>query len=188
MRPFHICEQQYLPSLRSPLDPILVAEIGYYAQRGEPLTIKGLLLLNLGAPATVHRSSAEANRGHAIYFEEFTRQMVRNFETNQSVCVLAVRSGLLFWLLSLFRGQFKTPPAIRLHGVVGLSRAATDDEIALWRRRVHRLRLTRGHEIVWANMRTVRDVTFTRADAIHIGEMTRDCWARFDGCAARSRV
>lgn len=34
---------------------MLIAEIGYYQERGRPLTIKGLLLLKLGAPATVRR-------------------------------------------------------------------------------------------------------------------------------------
>ena len=48
--------------------------------------------------------------GSAIYFEEFTRRMPLNFRDNQNVCVLAVRSGLVFWLWSLLRGRFPTPP------------------------------------------------------------------------------
>ena len=118
--------------------------------------------------------------GHAIYFEEFTARMPRNFASNQSVCVLAVRSGLLFWLGSLVRGSFATPPAIRLHGTVGPARAATVEERKLWDRRVGRLSFTRGYQLMWANMRTVRDVYFTRADEIHMGAMTRRCWAAFD--------
>jgi len=118
--------------------------------------------------------------GQAIYFEEFTQRMPLNFRDNQHVCVLAVRSGLAFWLWSLFRGGFKTPPAIRLYGTVGASRAATDDEIHAWQRRVGRLRFTRGHRMMWANMRTVRDVYLTRAEGIHLGEMTRECWIPFE--------
>jgi hypothetical protein len=117
--------------------------------------------------------------GRAIYFEEFTQRMPLNFSGNQHVCVLAVRSGLAFWLWSLFRGGFRTPPAIRLHGSVGAPRAATSDEIRAWQRRVGRLRFTRGHRMMWANMRTVRDVYLTRAEGIQLGEMTRECWARF---------
>jgi hypothetical protein len=117
--------------------------------------------------------------GRAIYFEEFTRRMPLHFRDNQSVCVLAVRSGLRFWLWSLVRGAFDSPPAIRLHGTVGAPRAATGPEIAAWQRRVGRLRFTRGHRLMWANMRTVRDVYLTRAERIYLGEMTRDCWARF---------
>jgi len=117
--------------------------------------------------------------GRAIYFEEFTQRMPLHFRDNQNVCVLAVRSSLTFWLWSLFRGGFKSPPAIRLHGTVGAPRAATADEIRAWQRRVGRLRFTRGHRMIWANMRTVRDVYLTRADGIHIGEMTRECWSSF---------
>ena len=118
--------------------------------------------------------------GHAIYFEEFTRAMPRNFQDSQQVCVLAVRSGLIFWFWSLLRGGFNTPPAIRLHGTVGAVRKATEDEIRLWQRRVGKLRFTRGHQMMWAQMRTVRDVYFTRAEGIHIGAMTRDCWQEYE--------
>jgi len=124
--------------------------------------------------------------GHAIYFEEFTQRMPIHFRGNQNVCVLAVRSGLAFWLWALLRGGFRSPPGIRLHGTVGASRAATGDEIRAWQRRVGRLRLTRGHRMMWANMRTVRDVYLTRADGIHIGEMTRECWATFGADAVKS--
>lgn len=118
--------------------------------------------------------------GRAVYFEEFTQRMPMNFSGNPHVCVLAVRSGLFFWLWSALRGEFRTPPAIRLHGTVGDARPATDDELRQWFRRVGNLRGTRGYQMMWANMRTVRDVHFTRADAIQIGAMTRDCWKAFD--------
>jgi hypothetical protein len=118
--------------------------------------------------------------GHAIYFEEFTTRMPYNFATNQNVCVLAVRTGSLFWLTSLLRGSFETPPAIRLHGQVGQARAATKDECALWRRRVRRLSLTKGHRMMWADMRVVRDVHFIRAEGVRMGAMTRRCWISFD--------
>lgn len=117
--------------------------------------------------------------GHAVYFEEFTRRMPLNFASNQHVCVLAVRSGLVFWLWSLMRGEFRTPPAIRLHGTAGAARPATEEELHAWHRRVGRFRRTRGYQMMWANMRTVRDVYFTRADAIRMGAMTRGCWEEF---------
>jgi len=118
--------------------------------------------------------------GHAVYFEEFTQRMPANFASNQHVCVLAVNSGLAFWLVSLIRGGFRTPPAIRLHGTVGAARLATEDEMRQWHRRVGRFRRTRGYRMLWANMRTVRDVHFTHADAIQVGAMTRSCWEAFD--------
>ena len=47
--------QKHFPCLQSPIDNALIVEIGYYQEQGRPLTIKGLLLLKLGAPATVCR-------------------------------------------------------------------------------------------------------------------------------------
>ena len=47
--------QKHFPCLQSPIDNALIFEIGYYQEQGRPLTIKALLLLKLGAPATVCR-------------------------------------------------------------------------------------------------------------------------------------
>ena len=55
LRRLQTFQQQHLAYVQSPLDSVLIAEIGMHEQRGRPLTIKGLLLLKLGAPATVHR-------------------------------------------------------------------------------------------------------------------------------------
>jgi hypothetical protein len=48
-------ERKHLPFLEASLDAVLVAEIGRQEDLRQPLTVKGLLLLNLGAPATVRR-------------------------------------------------------------------------------------------------------------------------------------
>ena len=55
LRRLQAFERKHLAYIQSPLDRVLIAEIGYFQERGSPLTIKGLLLLELGAPATVHR-------------------------------------------------------------------------------------------------------------------------------------
>lgn len=55
LRRLQAFERKYLANIQSPLDSVLIAEIGHYEERGRPLTIKGLLLLKLGAPATVRR-------------------------------------------------------------------------------------------------------------------------------------
>jgi len=47
--------QKHFAYLQSPVDSVLIVEIGYHQEQGRPLTIKGLLLLKLGAPATVRR-------------------------------------------------------------------------------------------------------------------------------------
>ena len=55
LRKIQAFEQKYFPFLESPLDSVVIAEIGYHQEQGRPLTVKGLLLLRLGAPATVRR-------------------------------------------------------------------------------------------------------------------------------------
>jgi len=110
--------------------------------------------------------------GRGIYFERFPKGLPRNLEHKQQVCVLAVNSGRWFWLRSLIRGRFARPPAIRLYGVVGERRDATDREIALWQKRVKRVRWTRGHALIWKGMSKVRDITFTGVEPVRIGPMT----------------
>ncbi len=114
--------------------------------------------------------------GLGFYFEEFPRQLPRNLQTNQQVCVLAVNSGLWYWLKSLLSGRFSNPPAVRLYGTVGELRAATQKEIQLWQRRVRRVRFTKGHAMMWAKMSMVREIEFTRMEPVQIGEMTRNSW------------
>lgn len=46
---------KYFPCLQTPIDSRLIVEIGYHQEQGRPLTIKSLLLLKLGASATVRR-------------------------------------------------------------------------------------------------------------------------------------
>lgn len=114
--------------------------------------------------------------GHGFYFEKFTQQLPRNLGKNKQICVLAVNSSRWFWLKSLVGGRFKTPPAIRLHGVVGELRDANDTEIALWQKRVRRVSFSKGHAVMWRSMSMVRDIEFTRIEPVHIGKMTLDSW------------
>ncbi|MDD2921613.1 MAG: pyridoxamine 5'-phosphate oxidase family protein [Anaerolineales bacterium] len=115
--------------------------------------------------------------GQGMYFEEYPSQLPHNFETNKQVCVLAVNSSPWFWLKSLIRGRFVDPPAIRLYGIAGEVRAATDIEIALLRRRVRKVSFTKGHAILWKNMSKVREIKFSRMEPVLIGEMTRGTWS-----------
>ena len=55
LRRLRALTQKHFPCLQSPIDSALIVEIGYYQEQGRPLTIKGLLLLKLGPPATVRR-------------------------------------------------------------------------------------------------------------------------------------
>jgi len=129
------------------------------AEDGEPhVTPIGSLIL--GSP------------GRGVYFEEFPSRLPGNLSNNPKLCVLAVNSSKWFWLTSLIRGRFQNIPAVRLHGEAGEVRAATDEEIALWQKRVRMVQATKGHAKIWQKMRTVREVRFTRIEPVHIGEMT----------------
>jgi len=110
--------------------------------------------------------------GHGYYFEKFPRHLPHNLGSNRQICVLAVNSSKWFWLKSLLRGEFKTLPAVRLHGVVGDLREATDTEIALWQKRVKSVSFSKGHALMWRNMSRVRDIEFTQVEPVRIGKMT----------------
>ena len=111
--------------------------------------------------------------GRGLYFEEFPKQLPRNLQTNKQICVLAVNSSRWFWTKSLIAGKFASPPAVRLYGTVGAVRQATRREIKLWQHRVKRASFTKGHAMMWAHMRMVRDIEFSRAEPVHMGGMTR---------------
>jgi uncharacterized protein len=139
--------------------------IATVSEQGEPhITPIGSLILSEG--------------GQGVYFEEYPKQLPRNLEKNKHVCVLAVNSSPWFWMKSLISGRFSDPPAVRLYGVVGEVRAATEKEIALLQRRVRKVSFTKGHAMLWKNMRMVRDITFSRMEPVHIGDMTRGTWSR----------
>ena len=114
--------------------------------------------------------------GHGYYFEEFPRQLPRNLGNNNQVCVLAVNSGRWFWVKSLFCGRFTSPPAMRLYGTIGDLREATEKEIESWHRRIRKVRSSKGYSIMWKNMKMVREITFSRVEPVHMGEMTHDVW------------
>jgi len=90
--------------------------------------------------------------------------------------VLAVNSSRWFWFKSLVIGRFSSPSAVRLHGTVGEIREATEKEIKLWHNKVKPVSFSKGHAMMWTNMKMVREIEFTRIEPVHMGEMTRDTW------------
>ena len=135
-----------------------------------------------GAPhVTPIGSLILGDTGHGIYFEKFTKNLPLNYGSNKKVCVLAVNSSKWFWLKSLVTGKFKSPPAVRLYGVVGDLRKATETEIALWHKRVKIVSFTKGHALIWRSMSMVRDINFTKIEPVQFGEMTRHAWSTQTG-------
>ena len=111
-----------------------------------------------------------------FYFDEFPVYMARNLEREPRVCILAVNSSPQFWQKSLVAGRFETPPAVRLMGTAGKRREGTEEEIALWQDHVKLARGTKGHDIMWKNMRMVRDISFDAFGPVLCGEMTEGLW------------
>lgn len=107
-----------------------------------------------------------------FYFEKFPSRLPAHAEANNNVCVLAVNSHTRFWLVSLFRGRFDTFPAIKLYGTLGEKRVATESEIGRLNKRMRRTRGLRGHQYLWGDMKTVRTLHFTSAEAARLGAMT----------------
>ena len=111
-----------------------------------------------------------------FYFDEHFVNMSKNLEHNQRVCILVVNCNPAFWMNSLKDGKFATPPAIRLLGSVGKKREATEDELSKWQNYVKFAVGTKGHDVIWKNMRMVRDVYFDSFEPVLMGEMTQGLW------------
>jgi hypothetical protein len=111
-----------------------------------------------------------------FYFDEFPVHMSRNLERDPRVCILAVNSDPTLAIKSFLAGKYETPPAVRLMGSAGKKRQATEAEIAMWQDHIKIARGTKGHDILWKNMRMVRDIQFDSFEPVLMGEMTQDLW------------
>jgi hypothetical protein len=73
-----------------------------------------------------------------------------------------------FWLKSLLNGKFRSYPAIKLYGELGERRKATEKETSRLNRR---MKTTKGLK---GNKYFVREINFTKAEKINLGEMTKE--------------
>ncbi len=85
-----------------------------------------------------------------------------------------MNSGRFFWVKSLFKGEFSDYPAIKLYGVLGKKRIATEKEINRLNRRMKVTNGLKGNTYLWKKMKYVRDIKFTKAEKINIGKMTEN--------------
>lgn len=108
-----------------------------------------------------------------FYFEKFPSKLPLNAIDNKNICVLAVNSSLWFWIKSLSRLKFNNFPAIRLYGQLGAKRKATATELARFKRRTKPFKYFKGYNYLWGDMEDVREITFTRAEKINLGKMTK---------------
>ena len=107
-----------------------------------------------------------------FFYDEYCKKTDENITRNPTVCFLAVNADRSFWVKSLIKGKFSAPPAVRLMGTVGELREAAPDEIASWQNRVAFARLTKGYNIMWSRMHTVRDVQLNSFEPMSSGIMT----------------
>jgi hypothetical protein len=107
-----------------------------------------------------------------FYFEKFPSKLPKHANSNPNICILAVNSGRFFWIKSLFKGVFYDYPGIKLYGVLGQKRRATQKEINRLNRRMKVTNGLKGNTYLWKKMEYVREIKFIRAEKINIGKMT----------------
>lgn len=117
-------------------------------------------------------SIALGDEGEGLYLECFPRAMRENLDRDARMCIMAVRGGTGFWLKSLWRGAFPTPPALRLVAEAGPRREATRAEIDAWLAKVRPLRRLKGHDLLWGSMTHARDFRVLRVEPVGLGRMT----------------
>ncbi len=69
--------------------------------------------------------------------------------------------------------MFSNYPGIKLYGVLGEKRKATEKEISRLNRRMKITNELKGNTYLWEKMEYVREVNFTRAEKINIEKMTK---------------
>jgi predicted pyridoxine 5'-phosphate oxidase superfamily flavin-nucleotide-binding protein len=114
----------------------------------------------------------------AFYFEEYTQKLPQNLAHNPRVCLLTVNSGAAFWLAALFNGRFASPPGVRLMGVAGERRPATEQEKSAYRVRVKRFRRLRGYKLIWNDLQHVREIKLESFAPVAYPKMTDHLWSR----------
>jgi hypothetical protein len=110
------------------------------------------------------------------YFDHYTSALAKNLDANPNLCLMAVNSGLLFWLKSFWRGRFISPPGVRLYGKAGPLRPATAEEIALIEARVRPTKFLKGSRILWSGFTHVRDMAFTSFRPVTYPKMVEGLW------------
>lgn len=107
-------------------------------------------------------------------FEKFPSKLPEHAKVNPNVCLLGVNSGRFFWLKALFTEKFSDYPAIKLYGVLGERKKATEHEINRLNRRMQITNGLKGNTYLWKKMEFVRDIKFSKAEKINLGKMTKE--------------
>ena len=112
--------------------------------------------------------------GRGIFFDILNARLSRNVDAAPTICVLAVDSRKTVWLRALVSGRFTDPPGVQLDGTAGPRREATTAEIERFLGRVRPMHNTKGGRLLWDDLGTVRDLTFSSLSPVRLGAMTRN--------------
>jgi len=107
-----------------------------------------------------------------FYLERFVRNLPHNLEEDGRFAMLLVDTSPALWGRAILRGRFDRPLGVRLVGRAGPRRASTDEERARFERRVRGLAWTKGHALLWNDLRHARDFVVERAIPVVAGAMT----------------
>ena len=112
----------------------------------------------------------------AYFFDSFTSQLANNTQHNPNVCLSAVNSSTLYWLKSFFKGQFSTPPGVRLYGTIGPLREGTQEELAAVENRIKPMKRLKGSKLIWSDFTHVKDIQFTDFRPVQYPKMMDGLW------------
>ncbi len=112
----------------------------------------------------------------AYYFDAFSKAMPKNFEHNKRVCLMGVNSSKTFWLKALYKKTFDSAPAVRLFGEVSDAREATSEEVMRLERSIRLTSKLKGHQMLWGDLRQVRDISFDRFSPASYPVMCENLW------------
>jgi hypothetical protein len=106
------------------------------------------------------------------YHPILTARLPKALAHDQRFELLFVDSDTLPWLKALLRGRFDHLVAARLKGhAVGPRRHVTEQEAALWQKRVRAVRWTRGYDLLWKDVRFVQELSFDALIPVRFGAM-----------------
>ena len=109
---------------------------------------------------------------NGFYFEKFPNTLPKYAKINPNICAIAVNTSKWFWFKAILSGKFKSNPAIKLYGILGERRKATQQEINRLNRRMKSTKGMRGNVYLWSNMEYIREIVFTKVEPIKLGKMT----------------
>ena len=110
------------------------------------------------------------------YFDQYTSTLAENIERNPKICLMAVNTSRVFWLKSFWRGNFASPPGLRLYGEASSLRPATEQERKFIDARVRPTRWLKGSRLLWSDFTHVRDIRFTSFRPVTYPRMMDGLW------------